>query len=119
MIPLFILGLNNGIKLVRIYVTHPEEYEITKGKLLTNDHGKYHNNATYHFNYKGNKIEGSDGSILWGSVGREVTIYFERTHTWNNGILSELIFFATGQWLMFIVLGTYVSLNIIKNARTP
>jgi len=119
LIPSLIFGLSNGSKLFQIYVTQSEKYEITKGKLLTNDHRKYNNNATYQFNYRGNILEGSDGSILWEWVGKEITIYFEKNNTENNGIISELIFLALSQWLLFIVLGTYVSLKIIRNARTP
>ncbi|PJJ79262.1 hypothetical protein [Mucilaginibacter auburnensis] len=119
MIPLLILGMGNGSKLLRIYVTHPEKYEITKGILLSNDHRKYHNNATYQFSYQGNTLEGSDGSILWESVGKAVTIYVEKNNTGNNGIVGELIFLTLGQWLLFIGLGTYVRLKIIRNARTP
>ena len=119
LVPLFVLGLRNGIKLLQVYVTKTEKYGVTKGKLLTNDHRKYNNHATYQFSYDGSTFTGSDGSIVWGSVGQAVSIYFEKNNTGNNGIISGLIFYAVGQWLLFMILGTYVSFKIIRKARTP
>ena len=119
LLPLLLAGLENASQLLQIYITQPEKYQITQGRLLSNHHRKYNNMATYRFTYNGGTVEGSDGSILWGSVGKEVTIYFEKSNTGNNGILSELIFFAIGKWLLFIVLGSYVSFKMIRYARTP
>ncbi|WP_198171485.1 hypothetical protein [Mucilaginibacter aquatilis] len=78
LIPLLVLSIHNGGKLVDIYFTNPRGYKITKAKLLTNYHRKYNNRATYQFTNDGKTVEGSAGSILWESVGEEVTIYFEK-----------------------------------------
>lgn len=117
LIPLLVLGINNGSKIIKIYFTNPNGYVITKAKLLTNYHRKYNDRATYQFNYQGLKMDGSAGSILWGSAGDEITIYFEKNKIENNGILSGLLFLTVGQWLILIVFGFYVGLKLIRNAR--
>lgn len=113
------LCIPNGNKLVNIYITHPERYAITNAKLLTNNHRKYNNHATYRFSYQGKTLEGSDQSILWGFVGEQVTIYFEKSNTHNNGILGGLFFLTIGQWLFFMLTIAYVIYKIIHYAKTP
>ncbi|MCJ8211203.1 hypothetical protein MUY27_15905 [Mucilaginibacter sp. RS28] len=117
LIPSLVLGIHNGKKLWNIYISSPDRYEFTKAKLLRNYHGKYNNHATYQFRYKGKILEGSAGSILWGAVGEEVTIYFEKNNIENNGILSGLFFLAVGQWLIFLVLGAYIVFKLVHYLR--
>lgn len=119
LIPLLILVIHNGSKLSDIYIIHPDHYTITKAKLLTNYHRKYNNRATYQFTNDGKTVEGSAGSILWGSIGDEVTIYFEKNNIQNNGILSGLYFLSISQWLLLIVFSIYVVFKIVRHARTP
>lgn len=118
LIPLLALGIQNGRKLLNIYIIHPNDYTITKARLLTNFHQKYNNHATYQFNYGGKMLDGSAGSILWDTVGEEITIYFETGHPENNGILNGLFFLTIGQWLTFIIFCAYVVYKTVRYIKT-
>lgn len=72
LIPLLVLGSLNGSKLLQIYITNKGRYQITEGKLLTNDRRKYNNQASYQFSYNGNYLQevmavSHGGGVNWPS----------------------------------------------------